>query len=305
MISGISIVCFAASYSVALGLEITRLLFRSGIRGVLMIGFAAAGLFAHTLYLVHLAAGANGSPLSSMRDWYLLAAWALAAVYLYLAIYHSKVPFGLFLLPLILVLVGVARFFADTTPFERVPASQIWGMIHAISILLATVSVVVGFVAGLMYLGQARRLKQKVAPSGGLRLPSLEWLQRANSRALGIATVMLGLGICAGAILNLIQDGRRFDQLPWSDPLILSTSGFFIWLVVTTGVGVFYRPAREGRRVAGLTIVSFAFLVLALATGLFLNTQHLMANPGAKAAGQEVKGGKCVLEDEDGKMKRR
>lgn len=293
MLSGISIVCFAASYAVALGLEITRLLFRSGIRGVLMIGFAAAGLFAHTVYLVHLAAGASGSPLSSMRDWYLLAAWALAAVYLYLTVYHPKTPFGLFLLPLVLGLVGVARFFADTTPFAREPASRIWGMIHAASILLATVSVLVGFVAGLMYLGQSRRLKNKLAPAGGLRLPSLEWLQRANSRALVVATVMLGLGILSGAILNLVRDDRRIDQLPWSDPLILSTLGVFVWLAVATGVGLFYRPAREGRRVAGLTVVSFAFLVLALATGLFLNTQHLGAKPGGKAAvGQEVKSGK-------------
>jgi ABC-type uncharacterized transport system permease subunit len=293
MLSGISIVCFAASYAVALGLEVTRLLFRSGIRGVLMIGFAAAGLFAHTVYLAHLAAGASGSPLSSMRDWYLLAAWALAAVYLYLAVYHPKVPFGLFLLPLVLGLVGVARFFADTTPFPREPASQIWGMIHAASILLATVSVLVGFVAGLMYLGQARRLKHKLAPAGALRLPSLEWLQRANSRALVIALAMLGLGILSGAILNLIQDDRRFSQLPWSDPLILSTSGVFIWLVVATGVGLFYRPAREGRRVASLTVVSFVFLVFALFTGLFLNTQHLGAKPGEKpAASADGKSGK-------------
>ena len=292
-LSGISIVCFAASYAVALGLEITRLLFRSGIRGALMIGFAAAGLFAHTVYLAHLAAGASGSPLSSMRDWYLLAAWALAAVYLYLAVYHRKTPFGLFLLPLVLGLVGVARFVADTTPFEREPASRIWGMIHAASILLATVSVLVGFVAGLMYLGQARRLKNKLAPAGGLRLPSLEWLQRANSRALVIATVMLGLGILSGAILNLIRDGGRFDQLPWSDPLIVSTLGVFVWLTIATGVGLLYRPAREGRRVASLTVVSFVFLLLALSAGLFLDTRHLMAKPEGKAAvGEEVKSGK-------------
>ena len=51
-LSGISIVCFAASYAVALGCEASRLLFRSGVRGMVMVGFAAAGLIAHTLFLL-------------------------------------------------------------------------------------------------------------------------------------------------------------------------------------------------------------------------------------------------------------
>ena len=50
-ISRISVVCFAASYAVALACEGSRLLFRSGIRGAVMVGFAAAGVLAHTLFL--------------------------------------------------------------------------------------------------------------------------------------------------------------------------------------------------------------------------------------------------------------
>ncbi len=114
MLSGIGVICFAASYAVALGLEITRLLFRSGIRGMVMVGFAAAGLFAHTLFLTHLAVTESGLPLSSMRDWYLLAAWVLAAIYLYLSVYHPKRIRAVLLR---LSWEGVvARFIADTTP---------------------------------------------------------------------------------------------------------------------------------------------------------------------------------------------
>ncbi|RMG04218.1 MAG: hypothetical protein D6741_01305, partial [Planctomycetota bacterium] len=39
-------------------------------------------------------------------------------------------------------------------------------------------------------------------------------------------------------------------------------------------LGTFYRPAREGRKVAYLTLVSFVFLVLALGTVLSRVTQH-------------------------------
>ncbi len=106
---------------------------------------------------------------------------------------------------------------------------------------------------------------------------------------------MLGLGILSGAILNLIRDERRFAQLPWNDPFVLGTLGMFGWLVLSTGVSLLYRPAREGRRVACLTVVSFLFLILALSAGLFLNTRHLEARsdsgkPAVEASRQQAGG---------------
>ena len=296
MLSGVSIVCFASSYAIALALEVTRLFFRSGIRGAVMLGFAGAGLLAHSILLVNRTLGAEGSPLSSNQDWCLLAAWALVVVYLYLTVYHPKTPFGLFILPLVMGLVGAARFLADSEPFPREPASKIWGAIHGTSILLATVSVLMGFAAGLMYLGQARRLKRKLLPPKGLRLPSLEWLQRTNSRALVISLLMLGVGILAGTILNLINYERNADHLPWNDRVILSTLIMFGWLVLSTAVSFFYRPAREGHKVVYLTLVSFVFLVIALAAVLSLNTQHGGTRSESRGSEFRVQGSGLPLE---------
>ena len=280
MLSGVSVVCFAASYTVALILEITRLLFRSGVRGAIMLGFAGLGLFAHTVFLVNRALSMHESPLSSEMDWYLLAAWALVAVYLYLVWYHPKTPFGLFLLPLALALIGLAAGFADREPFAREPASRVWGIIHGTSLLVGTVTVLIGFAAGLMYLYQAWHLKRKLPPRGGLRLPSLEWLERLSSRALVVSMLALPVGVLSGLNLNLINYHRNEHALPWSDPLVLATMGMFVWLLISVGVGAVYRPARAGRKVAYLTVVSFVFLVIALSVMLFMNTQH----GGAKGA---------------------
>ncbi len=274
MLAGVSITCFTASYAVALVLELTRPLFRSGLRGALMIGFAAAGFLAHTIYLYYRAATAVGSPLSSKRDWYLVAAWALAAVYLYLTSYRPKNAFGLFLLPFVLGLIGVGALLADAKPFPRGPASYVWGVIHGSSLLLATVAVLVGFTAGLMYLWQERRLKQKLPPLRGLRLPSLEWLQHTNSRAIVFSLLTVGLGILAGAVLNRIRLEPSVQRVPWSDPFVLTTMGMFAWLMAAAAIVGFYRPAREGRKVAYLTLVSFVFLVIALAVGLSGETRH-------------------------------
>jgi ABC-type uncharacterized transport system permease subunit len=274
MLSGVSTICFAASYAVALALEVSRLLFRSGVRGVVMLGFAGAGLLAHTAFLYYRALSAAGAPLSSEQDWFLVAAWVLVVVYLYLAILHPRVPFGLFLLPLVLGLIAAATFLAQTQPLAREPASRIWGAIHGISIVLATVAVLVGFVAGLMYLGQTRRLKRKHPAAVRLRLPSLEWLQWANGRAIVASVVMLGLGVLSGMILNRINLGSEAERLDWSDPVVLSTWLMFFWLLSAVVLSTFHRPVRQGRRVAYLTVASFVFLVMMLAVGLLAESRH-------------------------------
>ena len=272
--SGISITCFAASYTVVLILEISRLLFRSGIRGAIMIGFAAAGLLAHTIYLVERAVSASGYPLSSEQDWYVVAAWILAALYLYLTAYHRDNAFGVFLLPLVLGLVAAGAWLADPTPFERQPALLLWGVLLGTSLMLATVAILVGFAAGLMYLAQDRRLRKKLPPLRGLRLPSLEWLRKLNSRAVGIAMLLLGIGILAGIILNMIYIRSDGTKLGWTDPVVLATVLMFCWLTISGGVSALYKPAREGRKVAYLTVLSFIFLIGLLTIGFLFDTDH-------------------------------
>lgn len=303
MLSKVGIMCFAGSYLVALALEVTRLSFRSGIRGALMLGFAGAGLFAHTVYLYYQGWIAQGSPLSSMRDWYLAAAWVLVAIYLLLAYSRPKAPFGLILLPLVLALIGIGTFVADPAPIAREMATSLWGTIHGASIVLCTAALFVGFSAGLMYFHQTRRLKHKLPPRGGLSLPSLEWLQQVNSRSLVVAVLMMGIGVVSGAILNRIANARGDGRLAWDDPLVLITLLMFVWLAIAASFGAWYRPARQSRRVVYLTLVSFIFLILALAVGLFLPTRHGAQQAPAKPAASDQSPAEArVVDPSDGDL---
>ncbi len=247
MLSGVTIVCFASSYAIAFLLELSRVL-GSGVRAAVVLVITAAGLFAHTAFLYYRALAAVGAPLSSEKDWYLLAAWVLVVVYLCVAIVRPKVPFGLFLLPLALGLIGAARYLASETPLARQPAAEVWGAIHAVFIMLAAVSVLVGFVAGLMYLGQVRHLKAGRPLAGNLRLPSLEWLRRANSRALSLSLAMLGVGVLAGMVLNRIGATGAAPPLPWNDPVVLSTLAMFVWLAAAVGLQRLLSPGAPGAK---------------------------------------------------------
>ncbi|MFV2066086.1 MAG: cytochrome c biogenesis protein CcsA [Pirellulales bacterium] len=266
-------VAFVTCYVLALGIEILRL--RVPKRGwrALAVLLTVVGATIEARYLCARAVAASASPLSSPHDWYLLAGWALALLYLVTAVYRSQIAFGLFLLPLALGLIISAQF-ADPKPFAPVRASRFWGNIHGTFLLLGTVTVTIGFVAGLMYLVQSYRLKKKHPPNSGFRLPSLEWLELVNTRSLTYSVLLVGIGVIAGIILNRIRIAGQEKALPWTDPVVISSTAMFAWLIVAELFRLLYRAARRGRKVAYLTLASFLFLVIALSTLLFVKTGH-------------------------------
>lgn len=286
-LSGISVVCFTASYAVALGCEASRLLFRSGIRGIVMVGFAAAGLVAHTLFLGWRAVTESAVPLSSPADLYLLLAWLLAAGYLWLALANPRTPVGLFLLPIVLALVGVATFAPNTpSPLLHDSTSRFWGWCHAALHLVWTVAVVLAAVAGLMWLIQAGRLARKQPPIRGFRMPSLERLAVLMYRALAVAAWAAAAAFVSGIILNAIQYRRgAVAAVPWTDSVIVRMGLLVAWLVVADGVALALRRRPRGDRVtAWLAIASLAVLAGWIAWGLAIPSLHGGAAPDLRAA---------------------
>ena len=73
-----------------------------------------------------------------------------------------------------------------------------------------------------MYLVQARRLRQKLNPFGGVRLLSLERLETMNRRAINWAFPLLTAGLLVGAIRLPTADT---SAVSWTDLKILSTVG--------------------------------------------------------------------------------
>lgn len=273
MTPSLLLACLSACYAVALGLEIAQLVRPGKFQRMLILAFALGGLAAHTWYLGTRAHCADACPLSSPHDWYLLAAWLLAVVYLSLSAARSAAALGLFSLPLVLLLVGLAHF-ADRAPFAPTRASRLWGNLHGAFLLLGTVTVSIGFVAGIMYLVQSYRLKSKPLAWQGMRLPSLEWLERVNRLALAVSVPLVGIGFLAGVILNRIKYASQQGALPWNDPVMISSAAMLGWLILAELFRLTYRAARRGRKVAYLTVASFVFLAISLAVLLFVETQH-------------------------------
>jgi ABC-type transport system involved in cytochrome c biogenesis permease subunit len=259
-LEGISRFCFAASYAVAFGLELVHLLRPRSVLRLSSIAFGAAGLLAQTLYLM-----VQRPPLSSQYGSLLFLAWVLAVFYLYGTLHHKRFAWAVFVLPLVLTLIGLADVFAPRTPSESPPAflqsiagERFWGAVHGSLILLAAVGVCVGFLASLMYLVQAYRLRAKVAPDHGLKLLSLERLEEMNRRAINAAFPLLTAGLLVGAVLMAQRDPSDFAGLK-----VLGTAG--LWLVFAVLLYLRYSRHLRGRPLAFGTVAAFLILLAALA----------------------------------------
>jgi ABC-type transport system involved in cytochrome c biogenesis permease subunit len=127
-------------------------------------------------------------------------------------------------------------------------------------LLLASVGISVGFVASVMYLVQAHRLKAKTAPGHGLKLLSLERLENMNRRAINWAFPLL----TGGVIVATVQLMQRSDEpFVWTD--LKSVTAELLWLSFVVLLYLRYGIHLRGRQVAVLTIVTFVLMLIFLA----------------------------------------
>jgi len=260
-LSQVSETCFTACYALVMVLEISRLFFRVAVRHALVLAITVAGLFAHIVWFCLSARTTTTTPLVSWYGWCMLIALALVFVYLWLRIQYPEKSVGLFLLPMVIGVIGTALvFLSDQEPIVTKASLSFWSILHGMALLLGSIAATLGFIAGIMYLVQSFRLKRKLPPRQGLRLPSLEQLQRYNYWLLTLSTGLLATGLLAGIIRKACLSFATETSAPWNPIVVISSVLLLLWLIITGLFEYFYKPARQGKKVAYLTVTSFILL---------------------------------------------
>jgi hypothetical protein len=276
MSSGISVGWLFVAYVAALLIELSRLAFRMPYRLAALLGVIVTGLVLHAAYLLGrffpapppLVEGGNaaGQDLllsggTSWYDWILLVAWALAAVYAVLLVRKPESQLGLFVLPLLITLVALATGLRSLSPLERAAeVAWVWRALHAVSLLVGTMLLSLGFAVSWMYLFQAFRLKHRHGRWRRLKLPSLEYLQTLGGLCLRLAAVSVAVGVASGIAMNLTRDG----QVRWLDGGVTFSAGLLLWLVIASVAQWRLTQRGLGRWTAYLNLASFLVLVISL-----------------------------------------
>jgi ABC-type transport system involved in cytochrome c biogenesis permease subunit len=250
----ISTSCFGASYLLAFGCELARLRWPSATLRWVAVAWGGIGLFTHSVFLaVH-----HPSPAAAYGAT-LAVAWVLAVFYLYGSLHAPRRAWGVFILPMVLGLVGLAVFTVSPTDKTAVLGDKLWAAVHGVFVLLAAVGVCVGCIASVMYLIQSDRLRRKLSPLGGMNLLSLERLEAMSRRAVNLAFPLLTVGLLLGVVLL-----RQYHDLVgnWWNLKVLGTVG--LWAVFGLLLYLRYSAHVSGRRLAWLTIAAFGLMLVVL-----------------------------------------
>jgi len=263
MQSGVTVSCFFLSYVIVLALELSRLYLKMPWRMLVVLIMAVLGLVTHGLFLwdrwTQVNQATQGSLPATLFDWSLLAAWVLAAIYVFLALRRPTNAIGPFLLPLVLAMILGALSVRSGQPFDRTASTGLWRYIHGGSLSLGTVAVTLGFAVAMMNLVQEYRLKTKRSMSGALRLPSLEYLHTLGRSCLVVSTIAIACGLVSGVVLNF----QRHGSVNWLESGIIFSGGLLVWLVIAS-ILEWQAAQRATSWSAYLNIASFLIVFLAL-----------------------------------------
>jgi ABC-type transport system involved in cytochrome c biogenesis permease subunit len=260
--------CFAASYAISTASEIVRVFWPSRFVRYLATAAAVAGIVAHTLFLAARTFPEGKLPIATQFESLITVSWFIVLIYLYLSVRSHRLAAGVFILPISFGMVLFAGLFADRGVPSSATHSAVVAVSHGLLLLLGTVVVVFALVSALMYLVKFRQLKAG-ALLGAVRLPSLERLDRINTVSVYVAYAFLTVGIILGIAMR---------RLGLSDPKVTTT--LVAWGLFTLLAHYRYRPEKRGRRVAVLTIVACAVVLVSVLGDPLFGTGHQATQEG-------------------------
>jgi ABC-type transport system involved in cytochrome c biogenesis permease subunit len=203
--------------------------------------------------------------------------WLLTISYLYLELASDERAMGIFILPIIIALQLIPALYPGVENSDPVLDSA-WFWVHVSSLLFAYASFALAGVVGVTYVLQFKEIKKKHLGYFYTRLPSLQVLDRMNSRAVAIGWVFLTAGVIVGVVWAsqaraISPNDPNLRAMSLNDPKIL-------FAIVTWAVYSFAVVARQvmgwtGRKAAWLSAAGFVIPMLNfLLVNYFVTSSH-------------------------------
>ena len=197
----------------------------------------------------------------------------LAAAFISLAARYRTVVFGIFLLPVAVLLTLVPAFRAGQETLAYPLVGPLWIVLHVTLLLAAYAALLISLLASVFYLVQERRLKAKRGPASARSwLPPLETIDQIALRSLLIGLPCMTAGLFIGSVVALQTIGPRF----FADPKVLLAIA--MWLAYMAMIYIRQHSGLRGRRAVYLSSFAF-FFVLAVWAANALSAVHRFPTP--------------------------
>ena len=218
-----------------------------------------AGLMFHTWAMFQRGFRLDACPINNLYEATVFLLWTAGSAYLGLGLFSRLRFVGALVAPLLFG-VGVFALMPALDP-PRGPrpdfnTNHAWQSAHAAFILLAYGAFGLGALAGVMYLAQARDLKQNKARAALSLLPPISRLEGATETLLIAGLLLLSGGLIAGTRYLKLATGSYLS----ADPFVLYSAA--TWLVYAGLLLGRWRYDQRGRRFAWVAVASFGVLLL-------------------------------------------
>lgn len=243
-----------AGYLLAMVAYFVYLAFKHETAGLAGTIATALGFVAHTVALAVRTVHAGHLPYTNMYEFSSSFVWGIALLYLAAERAFKTRLIGPFVLPIIVVLIGIASVLPKEAE-PLVPALQsYWLQIHVSTAVIAYGAFAVAFGLSVMYL-LALRDKERKGGFWGKYFPDPAVLDNYSYRSIALGFPFMTLVIITGAIWGEKAWGRYWGWDPKET-----------WSLITWFIYAVYLHARitygwQGKRTAWMSILGFCAVI--------------------------------------------
>lgn len=226
------------------------------------------GFLIHSAAITYAFATAGVFPVRNLYETLVIAAWAIAGVYLIFQYKFDLKILGIYAAPLAAVVLIVAgQFPARALPLNTIFKSA-WLVIHVIFIFIGEAAFALACGLGILYLVQEHALKTKRYGFFFRRLPALERLDATGYACIVVGFSLLTVGLVTGFIYAKATWGHFWSWDPkevWSG---------ITWLLYAALFHGRLALGWRGRKSAIMAIIGFGVLLFTFLGVNFLLPGH-------------------------------
>jgi cytochrome c-type biogenesis protein CcsB len=226
----------------------------------------AAGFFTLTAAITLRAIKIGHLPVTNMFEYLSIFAWSAALFYFIFVFVFKLQSTGIFIAPLIFMLIVSASLLPKEPNEQLVPALQsVWLQIHVTLAALGEAAFGVAFAANCMF------FLKKMFSSGtmGARFPSFDRLDLVSHKAIIIGYPLFTVGaLFAGAIWAEQAWGTFWS---WDPKEICS---LIVWLIYTLYFHCRFLRGWRGAKTALISMLGFIAALLTFYSNMFLGGLH-------------------------------